>query len=54
MTRRFASEQSAATAAEYAVMTLIAIGIVAAVSQVGDSVSAMYARVQAAFSNRPR
>jgi len=38
--RRFAANQSAATAVEYAVMIFIAIAIVAAISQLGGGVTA--------------
>ena len=48
--RRFAADQSAATAVEYAVMTFIAIAIVMAVSQLGGVVAAMYEQVQGLFT----
>ena len=47
--QRFAADQSATTAVEYAVMTLIAIGIVVAVTALGGSVTAMYERVAGLF-----
>ena len=49
--RRFAADQSAATAVEYAVMTFIAIAIVAVISKLGGSVTAMYERVEGLFTN---
>ena len=49
--RRFAADHSAATAVEYAVMTFIAIAIVMAVSQLGNSVTAMYEQVKGLFTN---
>jgi Flp pilus assembly pilin Flp len=49
--RRFAADSTGVTAVEYAVMTFIAIAIVLAITQLGDSVGAMYERVQATFVN---
>jgi Flp pilus assembly pilin Flp len=49
--RRFTADQSAATAVEYAVMTFIAIAIVAVISQLGGSVTAMYERVEGLCTN---
>jgi Flp pilus assembly pilin Flp len=49
--RRFAADQSAATAVEYAVMTFIAIAIVAAISALGGSVTAMYEQLKGLFGN---
>ena len=48
--RRFAVDHSAATAVEYAVMTFIAIAIVAAITLLGGSVTAMYEQVQGLFT----
>ena len=47
--RRFAADQSAATAVEYAVMTFIAIAIVAAITLLGGSVTAMYEQLKGLF-----
>lgn len=47
--RRFAQDNSGATAVEYAVLTFIAIAIVAAISQLGGSVTSLYEQVQAVF-----
>ncbi len=49
--RRFAADQSAATAVEYAVMTFIAIAIVAAITLLGGSVTAMYEQLKGLFIN---
>ena len=49
--RRFATESSGATAVEYAVMTFIAIAIVAAISALGSSVTGLYNQVAALFAN---
>jgi pilus assembly protein Flp/PilA len=48
---RFAHDRSGATAIEYALVAFIAIAIIVGITQLGDSVGAMYARVQAAFTN---
>lgn len=48
--RRFAADTTAATAIEYAVMTFIAVAIVAVVSQVGTSVTALYVKVEGIFN----
>jgi Flp pilus assembly pilin Flp len=48
--RRFAANQSAATAVEYAVMTFIAIAIVAAISQLGAASPPLYEQVQGIFN----
>jgi Flp pilus assembly pilin Flp len=48
--RRFARDRSGTTAAEYAIMTLIAVAIIAIVSQVGGNVNALYERVETALS----
>ncbi len=49
--RRFAADGSATTAIEYAVMTFIAVAVVAAITQLGGSVTAMYEQVQNLFVN---
>jgi Flp pilus assembly pilin Flp len=51
MMRRFAADTAAATAVEYAVMTFIAIAIVAAISALGGSVTGLYNQVAALFAN---
>lgn len=49
--RRFASDCSAATAIEYALMAaLIGGAVVVGVSALGESVAALYGRVVAAFT----
>ena len=48
--RRFAADRSASTAVEYAVMTLIAVAIVAAVAQLGGTVTGMYETVEGIFN----
>ena len=47
--RRFAADCSGATAIEYGIMTLIAIAIMALVSQIGGSVSGMFEMLKYAF-----
>ena len=47
--RRFAADRSGATAIEYGIMTLIAIAIMALVSQIGGSVSGMFEMLKNAF-----
>lgn len=47
--RRFAADCSGATAIEYGIMTLIAIAIMALVSQIGGSVSGMFEMLKNAF-----
>jgi Flp pilus assembly pilin Flp len=49
--QRFAADTSGATAVEYAVMTFIAIAIVAAISALGGSVTGLYNQVAALFAN---
>jgi Flp pilus assembly pilin Flp len=50
--RRFAADCSGATAIEYGILTLIAIAIaiMAAVSQIGGSVSGMFEILKGAFN----
>ena len=48
--RRFAADSSGATAIEYGILTLIAIAIMAVVSQIGGSVSGMFEMLKNAFS----
>jgi Flp pilus assembly pilin Flp len=43
--RRFAASESGATAVEYALLSLIAIAVVAAVSQLGGAVGDLYRTV---------
>jgi Flp pilus assembly pilin Flp len=47
--RRFAADCSGATAIEYGILTLIAIAIMAMVSQIGGSVSGMFDMLKGAF-----
>ena len=49
--RRFAADRSASTAVEYAVMTLIAVAIVAAIAQLGGTVTGMYEQLTGLFGN---
>jgi Flp pilus assembly pilin Flp len=51
MARRFVADRSGAAAIGYGLMTLIAIAVVLAVSQVGDGVGAVFQKLQAAFAN---
>ena len=48
--RRFAADCSGATAIEYGIMTLIAIAIMALVSQIGGSVGSMFDMLKGAFN----
>jgi Flp pilus assembly pilin Flp len=48
--RRFAADRSGATAIEYGILTLIAIAIMAAVSQIGGSVSGMFDMLKDVFN----
>lgn len=48
--RRFAADRSASTAVEYAVMTLIAVAIVAAIAQLGGTVTGLYEKVEGIFN----
>jgi Flp pilus assembly pilin Flp len=47
---QFARDCSGTTAIEYAVMTFIAVAVIVAVGQLGETVGSMYERVQEAFS----
>ena len=47
--RAFAADDSGASAIEYALMTFITIAIVVVIGLLGDSVSALFMSVQAAF-----
>lgn len=49
--RRFTADTSGATAVEYAVMTFIAIAIVAAITTLGGSVTGLYEQVRGLFAN---
>jgi Flp pilus assembly pilin Flp len=49
--RRFAADTSASTAIEYALMTFIAIAIIAAVTQLGGTVGGLYQSVLDALAN---
>ncbi|MBK5197822.1 MAG: Flp family type IVb pilin [Methyloceanibacter sp.] len=51
MARRFVADRSGAAAIGYGLMTLIAIAVVLAVSQVGDGVGAVFQKLQAALAN---
>ena len=48
-TRRFVADCSGATAIEYGILTLIAIAIMAVISQIGGSVSGMFEMLKDAF-----
>ena len=48
--RRFAADDSGATAIEYGILTLIAIAIMAVVSQIGGSVRSMFDMLKGAFN----
>jgi Flp pilus assembly pilin Flp len=47
--RRFAADCSGATAIEYGILTLIALAIMAVVSQIGVSVGGMFEMLKGAF-----
>ncbi len=47
--RRFAVDCSGATAVEYGILTLIAIAIMALVSEIGGSVSGMFEKLSGVF-----
>jgi Flp pilus assembly pilin Flp len=47
--RRFVADCSGATAIEYGILTLIAIAIMAVISQIGGSVSGMFEMLKGAF-----
>jgi Flp pilus assembly pilin Flp len=49
--RRFAVDNSATSAIEYAIMTFIAVAVIAVVTQLGGTVNGMYERVQEALGN---
>jgi Flp pilus assembly pilin Flp len=49
--QRFATDRSAATAIEYALMTFIAVAVIVAITSVGDSVKGLYEQVQNIFVN---
>ena len=49
--RRFAVDSSATSAIEYAIMTFIAVAVIAVVTQLGGTVNGMYERVQEALGN---
>jgi Flp pilus assembly pilin Flp len=48
--RRFAADASAATSIEYAILTFIAIAVIAAVTMLGDTVADMYEDVKKMFN----
>ena len=48
--RRFAADDSGATAIEYGILTLIAIAIMAVVSQIGGSAGGMFDMLKGAFN----
>jgi pilus assembly protein Flp/PilA len=47
--RRFLSDNSGATAIEYAIVALIGVGVIAIVTQIGGSVNSLYQKVVDAF-----
>jgi Flp pilus assembly pilin Flp len=47
--RRFAVDQSGASAIEYGILTLIAIAIMALVSEIGGSASGMFEKLSGVF-----
>jgi Flp pilus assembly pilin Flp len=49
--RRFAVDNSATSAIEYAIMTFIAVAVIAVVTQLGGTVDGMYQRVQEVLGN---
>jgi Flp pilus assembly pilin Flp len=49
--RRFAQDDAGATAIEYALVASIGIAIIVGITALGGNVKAMYAAVQAAFTN---
>ena len=49
--RSFAGDCSGSTAAEYAILTAIAVAIIVVVTQVGGSLNALYLRVENAMSS---
>jgi Flp pilus assembly pilin Flp len=48
--RRFALEDSAASSIEYAILTFIAVAVIAAVTALGGTVGAMYEQVLNIFN----
>jgi len=48
--RRFAADASAATSIEYAILTFIAVAVIAVVTQLGSTVTGMYERVLEIFN----
>ncbi len=49
--RRFAADGSGATAVEYGIVTLIAVGVLFAVHQVGGNITAIFEKIAANFTN---
>jgi Flp pilus assembly pilin Flp len=48
--RRFASDSSAASSIEYAILTFIAVAVIAAVTMLGGTVGGMYEQVLKIFN----
>ena len=49
--RRFATHRSASTAIAYALMTFIAVAIVAVIAHLGGTVAGMYEQVKGLFAD---
>ena len=49
--RRFATDRSGATAVEYGIVTLIAVGVLFAVHQVGGNITTIFETIAANFAN---
>jgi Flp pilus assembly pilin Flp len=49
--RRFATDNSATTSIEYAIMTFIAVAVIAAVTMLGGTVAGLYEQVKNIFPN---
>lgn len=50
MMRRFAADASATTSIEYAILTFIAVAVIAAVTMLGGTVAGMYENVKNIFN----
>jgi Flp pilus assembly pilin Flp len=50
MLRRFAADTSATTSIEYAILTFIAVAVIAAVTMLGGTVAGMYEDVKNIFN----
>lgn len=51
LARRFAADQRATTAIEYAVLALIGLAIIVLVSEIGGTVAGMYEQLAGKFGN---